>query len=159
MLAMEACIHYKMKNREKAFAVLLEAYKDALSNKIVMPFIEMGKDMRTLTSAFLKTAEGNAIPQSWLEDINRKSASYAKRRAHFITEYMQVNRITDNPAITPRETDILGDLSHGLSRTEIASSRSLSINTVKMVVNSLYYKLGAENLADVIRIAAKRKMI
>jgi len=158
LLAMEACVYYKMKDKEKAFAALRAAYADALSNNIVMPFIEMGKDMRTLASAFLKEGDG-AVPASWLEEINRKSASYAKRKAHVISEYMQANRITDNPAITPRETDILGDLSHGLSRTEIASSRNLSINTVKMVINSLYFKLGAENLADVIRIAAKRKMI
>jgi len=158
MFVMEACIYYKMKDKEKAFAALRAAYTDALSNNIVMPFIEMGKDMRTLASAFLKEGDG-AIPESWLEEINRKSASYAKRKAHVISDYIQANRITDNPAITPRETDILGDLSHGLSRTEIASSRNLSINTVKMVINSLYFKLGAENLADVIRIAAKRKMI
>jgi LuxR family transcriptional regulator, maltose regulon positive regulatory protein len=158
MLAMEACIHYKMKNKEKAFDALREAYTNAAPNEIVMPFIEMGKDMRTLASAFLKE-KGGAIPKAWLEDINRKSASYAKRRSHVIAEYAQVNRISDNIAITPREADILGDLSHGLSRSEIASSRSLSINTVKMVINSLYYKLGAQNLADLIRIATKRKMI
>jgi len=157
LLAIEACVHYKMKDKEKAFAALRAAYDDALPNNIVMPFIELGKDMRTLTSIFLKTT--NEIPQSWLEEINRKSASYAKHRSHIIAEYMQANRITAAPVITPRETIILEDLSHGLSRTEIASSRSLSVNTVKMVINSLYYKLGAENLADVIRIAAKRKMI
>jgi LuxR family maltose regulon positive regulatory protein len=157
LLAMEACVYYKMKDRKKAFAALRDAYENAQSNNIVMPFIEMGKDMRILASAFQKEG-GGAIPQSWLEDINRKSASYAKRKAHVISEYIQANRITDNPAITPRETDILGDLSHGLSRTEIASSRNLSINTVKMVINSLYFKLGAENLADLVRIATKRKM-
>jgi LuxR family maltose regulon positive regulatory protein len=158
MLVIEACIHYKLKDKEKSFAALRAAYEDAQSNDIVMPFIEMGKDMRTLASAFLKEG-GGAIPKAWLEDINRKSASYAKRKAHVISEYMQANRVTENPAITPRETDILDDLSHGLSRTEIASSRNLSINTVKMVINSLYFKLGAENLADVIRIATKREMI
>jgi len=123
-----------------------------------MPFIELGKDMRTLVSAFLKEG-GGAIPKPWLDEINRKSASYAKRRSHVITEYAQVNRLPDSVSITPRETDILKDLSHGLSRSEIASSRNLSINTVKMVINSLYYKLGAGNVADVIRIATKRKMI
>jgi LuxR family maltose regulon positive regulatory protein len=158
MWALEACIHYKMKDRKKAFAVLRAAYEEALPNEIVMPFIEMGKDMRTLASALLKEPD-NDIPKAWLEDINRKSASYAKRRAHIIAEYMQANRITDSPAITPRESDILADLSQGLSRSEIASSRSLSINTVKMVINSLYYKLGAQNLADLIRIATKHKMI
>jgi LuxR family maltose regulon positive regulatory protein len=158
MLAMEACIHYKMKDKKNAFAALRNAYEDASPNEIVMPFIELGKDMRTLASAFLKEG-GGAIPKPWLDEINRKSASYAKRRSHVITEYAQVNRLPDSVSITPRETDILKDLSHGLSRSEIASSRNLSINTVKMVINSLYYKLGAGNVADVIRIATKRKMI
>jgi LuxR family maltose regulon positive regulatory protein len=159
MLTMEACVHLKMKNKGKAFAALREAYENANPNEIVMPFIELGKDMSTLTSAFLKTAEEDSIPKAWLEDINRKSASYAKRRSHVIAEYAQVNRISDSINITPRESDILGDLAHGFSRAEIASSRSLPINTVKMVINSLYHKLGAENLADLIRIATNRKMI
>jgi LuxR family maltose regulon positive regulatory protein len=158
MLIFEACIHYKMKDKEKAFAALRAAYEDAVPNGIVMHFIEMGKDMRTLASVFQKEG-GKAIPKTWLEEINRKSASYAKRRAHVIAEYAQVNRMPDSVAITPRESDILADLSQGLSRAEIASSRGLSINTVKMVINSLYYKLGAQNLADLIRIATKRKMI
>jgi len=157
-LVMEACIHYKMKDKKKAFAALLAAYTDALSNNIVMPFIEMGKDMRTLSSAVLKESD-KVIPKAWLEDINRKSASYAKRRANMVAEYMQTNRVTGSPAITPREEDILNDLSHGLSRAEIATSRGLSINTVKMVINSLYFKLGAQNLADLIRIATNKKMI
>jgi LuxR family maltose regulon positive regulatory protein len=158
MLVMEACIHYKMKNKEKAFAVFEEAYKTAEPNNLLMPFIELGKDMRTLTAAMLKT-HCKIIPKSWLEDINRKSASYAKRRAHIIAEYMLVNGITDIITLSTRETEILTDLSHGLSRVEIAAVRNLSINTVKMVINSIFYKLGAENLADLIRIAVERKLI
>ena len=57
------------------------------------------------------------------------------------------------------ESEILTDLSHGLSRAEIAASRNLSINTVKMLVNNVYMKLGAENLAEAIRIASERKFI
>jgi len=159
MLAMEACIHLKMKNKEKAFAALRVAYENAHSNEIVMPFIEMGKDMRTLISAFLKTAGDKSIPKSWLEDISRKSASYAKRKSHIIAEHAQVYRLTGSISITPRETDILKDLSQGLSRAEIASGRNLSTNTVKMMINSLYFRLGAENVAEVIRIATQRKMI
>ena len=158
MLAIEACVHYKKKDKGKAFVTLLEAYKTASPNDIIMPFIELGKDMRTLTAAVLKES-GKSIPKSWLENINRKAASYAKQQAHIITKYRQVNRLDTDVFITPRESEILRDLSHGFSRAEIASNLGLSINTVKMVINNIYSKLGAENLANLIRIATERKLI
>jgi len=156
MLAMEACIHYKMKDNQQALASLEEAYKTASPNNILMPFIELGKDMRTLTAFALK--KHDVIPKLWLETVNRKSGSYAKRLAHVITKYRQANSIADI-SISAREAEILTDLSHGLSRSEIAANRNLSINTVKMVINNVYMKLGAENLADAIRIAAERKIV
>ncbi|MCL2175064.1 MAG: LuxR C-terminal-related transcriptional regulator [Treponema sp.] len=158
MLAFEACVHYKMKDKEKAYNALQEAYLTATPNNILTPFIELGKDMRTLTFFALKESNGK-IPKSWLEDINRKSASYAKRLAHVITEYKQAFGLTHIPVISPRESEILSDLSQGLSRAEIAASRNLSINTVKMLINNVYMKLGAENLAEAIRIAAERKIV
>jgi LuxR family maltose regulon positive regulatory protein len=147
-----------LKEKTKAFAVLEEVYEMALSNEIVMPFIELGKDMRTLTAAMLKEP-GGKIPKSWLEDVNRRAASYAKYQSNIITKYKKSHRITENVAISPRETEILTDLCHGLSRAEIAANRSLSINTVKMVINHIYMKLGADNLADLVRIAVERKMV
>ena len=158
MLAMEACVHYKMKDKRKAFAALSEAYEAASPNDLIMSFIEFGKDMRTLTASALKEP-GGSIPEAWLETINRKSATYAKRHAHVVTEYRKANRIMDGIVLSPRESEILKDISYGLSRVEIASSRNLSINTVKMVINNVYIKLGAENLADLIRIAVERKMV
>jgi len=158
MLAMEACIHYKLKNKEKAFAVFEEAYKDAEPNGILMPFIEMGKDMRTLASAMQKESR-KIIPASWLEDVNHKAATYAKRRSHVIAKYTQSSGTAGGIVLSPREAEILSDISHGLSRAEIAASRKLSINTVKMVITKIHNKLGAENLADLIRIAVERKLI
>ena len=158
MLAMEACVHYKMKDRKKAFAALREAYDTAMPNGILSPFFELGKDMRTLSASALKDP-AHGIPRPWLENINRKSASYAKRQAHIVTEYKQAKGLAEGIAFSPRETEILKDLSHGLSRVDIASKHNLSINTVKMVINMIYSKAGAENLADLIRIAVERKMV
>jgi LuxR family maltose regulon positive regulatory protein len=167
MLAMEACVHYKMKDKDKAFAVLLEAYKTALPNGILMPFIELGKDMRTLTGVALKDLGSKEprstklveIPKSWLEEINRKSALYAKHQGYVIAEYRQANGIEDDIHFTPRELETINDLCHGLSRAEIAANHNLSINTVKMVIGNIYSKLGANNLADLIHIVTERRMI
>ncbi|MDR0447941.1 MAG: LuxR C-terminal-related transcriptional regulator [Treponema sp.] len=158
MLAMEACVYYKMKEKSNAYAALSEAYDTAEPNGILMPFIELGKDMRTLCASAIKEFKGT-IPVSWLEKLNRKAATYAKRQSFVISEYRQANCIADKVTISTRESEILTDLSFGLSRTEIAASRSLSINTVKMVINNMYMKLGAENMVNLIRIATERKMI
>jgi len=157
LLAMEACIHYKLKNKEKSIAALQEAYDEAIGNEIIMPFIELGKDMRTLTASALKTPECK-IPAQWLEEIYKKSTTYAKHLAHVTTKYKHAKGITEFASISPREKEVLADLSHGLSRSEIAENRNLSINTVKVLINSIYMKLGAENLADAIRIISERKL-
>jgi len=162
MLAIETCIHYKMKNKKKALDVFKEAYKEAQPNNIIMPFIELGKDMRTLASFALKEQGKNdkeRIPDSWLDTVNRKASSYAKRLSHVITEFKRANGMTNEIFISSRESKVLLDLSHGLSRAEIAAGQNLSINAVKSIINSIYMKFGAENLADAIRIATERKMI
>ena len=158
MLAMEACIHYKMKDRKKALATLQEAWEEAAPNNILKPFMGLGKDMRTLTASAMKEPDYK-VPKAWLEEVNRKSASYAKRQSHIIAEYKQLNHIEETLVFSQREIEILTDLSHGLSRKEIAVSRGISVNTVKMIISIVYSKLGAENLADLIRFATERKMI
>ena len=157
MLAIEACVHYKMKDTQKAFAALREAYDTALPNDLLMPFIELGKDMRTLAAAALKESDG--IPAGWLENLNRKSASYAKYQGHVATEYRRINGIIHTAPLSARETEVLRDLSYGLSRAEIAASRSLSVNTVKMVIDNIHSKLGVDNIASLIRVAVERKLI
>jgi LuxR family maltose regulon positive regulatory protein len=157
MLAMEACVHYKLKDKDRAFAVFREAYKTASPNGILMPFIELGKDMRTLTRAALK--EGVKIPKPWLEEINRKSALYAKHQGCVIAEYRRTNGMENDINFTPREMETIIDLCQGLSRAEIAANHNISINTVKMVIGNIYSKLGAKNLVDLIHIATERKII
>jgi len=158
MLAMEACAHYKMKNYVKACAVLTEAYEAASPNDLLMPFIELGKDMRTLTAFAIKEPLCT-INESWLETVSRKSSTYAKRQALVIHESKEASGRVYDIVISPRESEILTDLFNGLSRAEIAISRGVSINTVKMQIANIYMKLGAENLADALRIATERKMI
>ncbi|MDR1320502.1 MAG: LuxR C-terminal-related transcriptional regulator [Gracilibacteraceae bacterium] len=158
MKVLEAVCHSRLKESEAALASLKEAYGLALSNDLVMPFIEAGKDMRTLTAAAMRDRR-HEIPRQWLEMVNRKAATYAKRLTGVVAEYKKMNNINDDVRLSARETEVLSDLYHGLSRAEIAASRNLSVNTVKMVLSTIYAKLNADSIASVIRTALERKLI
>jgi LuxR family maltose regulon positive regulatory protein len=155
---LEALSLYHLKRREEAIFALTEAYSLAAPNNIVVPFTQHSKDMRTLTSAALKD-DKCTIPKAWLEDINRKASALAKRLTHMISENKAANGDEDKIILTNRETQILNDLSQGLSRTEIAASQNISVNTVKMVINTIYDKLCATSVHDALRIAIARKII
>ena len=158
MLAMKACVHYQMKDKQSAFAVLQEAYGTASPNGIIAPFVELGKDMRTLTLAALREPDCH-IPQMWLKTINQKSSVYARQQTRLISEYKKNNNINIGINLTPRETNVMHDLYKGFSRSEIAARQDLSINTVRLVVNRIYEKLQARNLIDLIRIIHEQKLI
>ena len=158
MLAMESCIRYLMQDKTAAFAALEEAYETASPNNIMMPFIELGKDMRTLTSAALRNLN-SGIPKLWLEAVNRKSSLYAKHQSMLISNYEKTNGIKSEAKLSPRETEVLQDLYRGLSRLEIAAKQNLSINTINLNINKIYKKLNAHSVADVIRISAEQNLI
>jgi LuxR family maltose regulon positive regulatory protein len=85
-----AACQYQLKNRYASMAALREAYDLALSNGLIMPFIELGNGMRTLTRAAMRE-ENCGIPPQWLELINRKSATYAKQLLLVMSEYEKAN--------------------------------------------------------------------
>jgi LuxR family maltose regulon positive regulatory protein len=157
MLALGACVHYQMKEREKAMAMLEEAYGTASPNGIVAPFIELGRDTRTLASAALREAGGEYA--AWLENIRRRSASFAKTQALIVSAYEKAHGAGAMAQLSAREREILQDLYIGLSRTEIAAKQALSVNTVNSALNSIFNKLGAKGAVDAVRIAAEGKLV
>jgi len=149
---------YHFKRYNEAISAFTEAYYLAESNKLIALFVRFAKDMRTLSAAALKS-ESCPIPKTWLEDINHKSSTLAKRKAKMISGYMQINNIEKGIKLTEREIDILKDLSDGLSRTEIASGRNLSVNTIKMTISIIYDKLHVLSLSEAISAAKELKII
>jgi len=156
---LKAVALYQTKETEKAIATLQEAYDLAVPDSLFMPLIEIGNKMRTLTRAAMKD-ETCTIPKEWLEMISTKSSTYAKRVSKIMTEYRIANSENDKQLdLTVRELALLTDLSHGLSREEIASDLNLSINTVKHMIQTVFDKLGAENTIDAVRIAISMKLV
>jgi LuxR family maltose regulon positive regulatory protein len=99
------------------------------------------------------------LPQQWLKSLNQKSSIYARHQTMLISEYKTINDIDEDVDLTHRETEVLRDLYRGFSRSEIAVNQGLSINTVRLIVNTIYEKLKARNLADLIRIAHEQNLI
>jgi ATP/maltotriose-dependent transcriptional regulator MalT len=157
-MAMEAACKYQLRDREGALQALCEAYRLAEPNALIMPFIYLGTGMRTLSAAALKEKDF-PIPKPWLENIKRRSATYAKRRAFVEQAYRKEYNLGEAVQLADREAAVLKDLYHGLSRTEIAAANGLSINTVKSMISMIYTKLGVENNLDAIRVAMDRRLI
>jgi LuxR family maltose regulon positive regulatory protein len=156
----EAVCLYHSGETAAALRALEAAYGLAASNGLDMPFIELGKEMRALTTAALKD-KTCTIPVAWLEKIRGSSATYAQKLHRLIKIYEAPlsEQEASQLSLSSREREILISLSQGLTREEMAQAAGLSINTVKSVIKSIYNKLGALNQADAIRIATSRGLL
>jgi LuxR family maltose regulon positive regulatory protein len=158
LAAHEAVARYYLKDREGAVASLRRAYDLASPNSFDMHFIELGNGMRSLANAALQTRDCD-IPAPWLEAIKSKATTYAKRVSQVRQAYLTEHHLDKSVRLTERERELLFDMAQGLSRTEIALYRKLSVNTVKISLQLIYEKLGANNALDAVRIASQKGLL
>lgn len=62
-------------------------------------------------------------------------------------------------ALSARELEVLRLVADGLPTKQIAASLSISERTVKFHVNSIFHKLGADNRAQAVALAAQRGLL
>jgi LuxR family maltose regulon positive regulatory protein len=138
----------------EAVAALKEAYDKSRQNGVITPFVECADNMRLMIDHARKS-ETVHFDADWLNDIQRKSVIFAKRLAFVAGEHFGQAAKSEAPEhkLSKREMGVLGCLSQGLTRDEIADANNISVNTVKSVISSVYNKLGAVNRADAVRIA------
>ncbi|MDR1157189.1 MAG: LuxR C-terminal-related transcriptional regulator [Oscillospiraceae bacterium] len=156
LTVLRAVCLYRIGDRPGALRALAEARAIARCEDLDMPFVELGRDMRTLTGAALEDTSCH-LSRPWLENIHRKSSAYAKKLTLFVKAYVRED--AEPVRLSPREREVLSSLAQGLTRAEIAAALYLSDNTVKGIIKSIYNKLGAVNRADAVRIAADMRLI
>ncbi|MDR3338143.1 MAG: LuxR C-terminal-related transcriptional regulator [Treponema sp.] len=154
MTVLRAACLYRRKNDAEGRAALEAAYEMACSNSLIMPFIELGEDMRLLAGEALNSPNCS-IPRPWLETIRGKASAYGKKLFLAAEENRSSLPEQAAPALTWREREVLKALSRGWNREKIAGNLATSVNTVKAEISSVYTKLGAQNRADAVRIAGK----
>ncbi|MDR0668952.1 MAG: LuxR C-terminal-related transcriptional regulator [Treponema sp.] len=170
-LAMEAVCRHSARETKETLTALQSSYRLARSSGITMPFIELGRYTRSLMDWALKE-DIPGIDREWLAGLKREAAAYAKKlfvisgtfrerdlpgkERHMGQACASPQRLfTPRPLLSCREREVLACLSRGLTRTEIAETLSLSINTVKSVIRSVYNKLGAVNRSHAVQAAAE----
>ena len=165
---LEAVCRYRMDDQTAAFKSLEDAWELARHKGLWMPFSEWGKDMRTLAEAALKAAaalknEQVKIARNDLEKMRRGAAAYAKNLRLVSGQYAPSTKakksVSMGTLLSTRERSVLAGLAQGLTREEIARVSSISVNTVKSAIRSIYSKTGAINRADAVRMAAEQGML
>lgn len=62
-------------------------------------------------------------------------------------------------SLTPRQREVLGSITRGLSNDNIATMLGISKSRVKQHLNELYEKLGASNRAEAVSIALRKHLL
>ena len=63
------------------------------------------------------------------------------------------------PGLSPRQTEVLSQLTHGLSNKEIANAIGIRRDGVEDHLNVIFSKLGASNRAEAVAIAMRRYLL
>jgi DNA-binding NarL/FixJ family response regulator len=130
----------------------------------VLVFTAYDTDERVL-GAVRAGARGYLLKGASAEDIARgirtvaAGGSYLEPRvANTVLAEMATGGHRPN-TLSAREREVLRLVAEGLATKQIANALSISERTVKFHVNSIFHKLGADNRAQAVAVAAQRGLL
>jgi DNA-binding NarL/FixJ family response regulator len=138
--------------------------KAGLPSVAVLVFTAYDTDERVL-GAIRAGAHGYVLKGAAADEIARGIRSVAAGGSYLeprvATRLMaEVNAPRRNTTtLSEREREVLRLVADGLPTKQIATTLSISERTVKFHVNSIFHKLGAENRAQAVALAAQRGLL
>jgi DNA-binding NarL/FixJ family response regulator len=104
-------------------------------------------------------AKGYLLKGAPLDEIERAIAAVARGES-YIDPRLASRLVTRSPErLTEREREVLRLVARGQSNKEIAAKLRISERTAKFHVTAILNKLGAENRAQAVAIAAERRLL
>ncbi|WLP92567.1 LuxR C-terminal-related transcriptional regulator [Gordonia sp. NB41Y] len=133
---LEVAVLQENRQESAAFGRLLDALATGVQTGAVRPFLEAPEPVAEIVV-------GNAGRFGVLEGF-----------AASITTTLRTRGATnDVPDLTPKEREVLRDLPSDLTIAEIAHARTVSENTIRTQLKSIYRKLGVGSRRDAVRRA------
>jgi DNA-binding NarL/FixJ family response regulator len=111
-----------------------------------------------LQTALRSGARGYLLKGAPLDEIERAIDAVSRGRS-YIDPRASSALIDRGPSLTRRERDVLDLIAAGQSNKEIAASLGIAERTAKFHVTSILNKLGADNRARAVAIAAERHLL
>lgn len=142
---LEAVAEERLGRRSAARGALLRALAVAAPRGVVRPFWEAGPTMRGM--------------------LERQSGRFGVHDDFVATILQRWDAVDDRPgirpsvasvdgvALTPRELEVLRELPSLMTAEELAMAQTVSVNTIRTHMRSLYRKLGVRTRRDAVRRA------
>jgi DNA-binding NarL/FixJ family response regulator len=105
-------------------------------------------------------ARGYLLKGAALEEIERAIRTVARGETYLDPRVAsRVVALSAAPRLSAREREVLRLVAAGRSNKEIAAALTIAERTVKFHVTAIFNKLGAENRAQAVAIAAERGLV
>jgi LuxR family maltose regulon positive regulatory protein len=141
-----ALAHRKLGDQPAAFAAVERALAMAEPDRLVLPFATTGSIDLLEAMPRQQTARTAALLTSIVSVMRGSSMPSA-------------SSLTEAGQLSPSELRVLRYLPTNLSRPEIASQLSLSVNTVNTHIRSIYAKLQAQDRSSAVRRARELRLL
>lgn len=136
----------KREDRDVCVSALRQALCTSADARIMSPFFCFFPILQTILKGLVDSSSENSTVRKQAKGV---ISAYIVLNPQ--DDYSMRNRTEE--LLTMRECEILRLLELGLSRSEMAAELSVSLNTIKSHMKSLYRKLGATNKNEAISIS------
>ncbi|WP_405496022.1 response regulator [Nocardia sp. NBC_00511] len=137
----------------------IAAFADPAPYVLVLTTFDTDAD---ITRAIAAGATGYLLKAERPEDLFAAIHAAAQGRTALsppVADRVMQRMRNPQPALTARETDILGQLAGGLGNREIARTLHVSEATVKTHLGRIYDKLGVDTRAAAVTVAHERRLL
>ena len=143
VLLLQTLAYKKLGQAHKAIEALDQAVSVARPSGWIQPFVEVGSEVVSL----LRQLSTQSIAPEYIAQILSAYPEIAKPGTEVSESYLQVPSMQTEllEQLTYREREVLALLANELSNQEIASSLTISPNTVKRHTANIYRKLDVKN--------------